>query len=70
LPGIGADTIANFNPQNEKIEFMQTVQHLAWLSTPEPLGGVVGFDYGDGDAPSGMSAAYLHAHLSNLTHLV
>jgi hypothetical protein len=75
LPGIGADTIANFNPQNEKIEFdhfanMQTVQHLAWLSTPEPLGGVVGFDHCNGDAPCGTSAAYLHAHLSSLTHLL
>jgi hypothetical protein len=75
LPGLGADTVANFNPQNEKIEFdhlpnVPTFQHLVSLSTPEPLGGaLVGFDHCDDDAPSGMSAAYLHAHLSSLTHL-
>jgi len=76
LPGGGASTNGSFSPQNEKIEFdhcanVQTVQHLAWLSTPEPLGGAsIGFDHCDGDTPCGTSAAYLHAHLSGLAHLL
>ncbi len=76
FPGIGADTIANFNPQNDKIGFdhfanAQTVQHLASLSSSEALGNVlVEFDHNDGVAPSGASAAYLQAHLSGLAHLL
>src|SRR6202034_1172594 len=53
-PGIGADTIVNFNPQHDTIELdhfanAQTVQELQSLITPDAHGNAV-IDLGHGDS--------------------
>ena len=74
-PGIGADTIANFNPQHDTIELdgfhnIQSVQQLASLITNDAHGDAV-IDLGHNDSITlpGMSPAELHAVLQNVVHL-
>ena len=74
-PGIGADTIVNFNPQNETIELdhfanIQNVQELAAAITPDAHGNAV-IELGHGDSVDipGVSATFLQRHLQSLVHL-
>jgi hypothetical protein len=74
-PGIGADTIANFNPQHDTIELdhfanAQNVQELQSLITSDAHGDAV-IDLGHNDSITlpGMSPAELHAALQNVVHL-
>jgi hypothetical protein len=74
-PGIGADTIANFNPQVDTIELdhftnIQSIQELASFITSDTHGDAV-IDLGHNDSITlpGMSAAQLHTVLQNVVHL-
>ena len=74
-PGIGADTIVNFNPQADTIELdhfanAQSIQELASLITTDAHGDAV-IDLGHNDSITlpGMTANYLQAHLQSLVHL-
>jgi len=74
-PGIGADTIVNFNPQLDTIELdhfanVQTIQELASLITTDAHGDAV-IDLGHNDSITlpGMNAAQLHAVLQSVVHL-
>ena len=74
-PGIGADTIVNFNPQHDTIELdhfanAQTVQELQSLITPDAHGNAV-IDLGHGDSITldGTTPAQLQAILSSAVHL-
>jgi VCBS repeat-containing protein len=74
-PGIGADTITNFNPQQDTIELdhfanAQTIQELQSLITTDAHGDAV-IDLGHNDSITlpGMSPAELHAVLQNVVHL-
>jgi FecR protein len=74
-PGIGADTIANFNPQADTIQLdnfanVQNVQQLALLITADVHGAAV-IDLGHHDSITlpGVTASYLQAHLQSLVHL-
>jgi hypothetical protein len=74
-PGIGADTIVNFNPQHDTIELdgfnnIQSVQQLASLITNDAHGdAVVDLGHNDSITLPGMSPAELHAVLQNVVHL-
>jgi large repetitive protein len=74
-PGIGADTIVNFNPQADTIELdhfanLQNVQQLAPLVTSDAHGdALIGLGQGDSIALPGVAASYLHTHLQSLVHL-
>ena len=74
-PGIGADTIVNFNPQADTIELdhfanIQTIQELASLITTDAHGDAV-IDLGHHDSITlpGMNAAQLQAVLQSVVHL-
>jgi VCBS repeat-containing protein len=74
-PGIGADTIANFNPQSDTIELngfnnIQSVQELASLITNDAHGDAV-IDLGHNDSITlpGMSPTELQAMLQSAVHL-
>ncbi|MGD1212983.1 MAG: hypothetical protein ABR973_16735 [Candidatus Acidiferrales bacterium] len=74
-PGIGADTIVNFNPQVDTIELdhfanIQTIQELASLITTDSHGDAV-IDLGHNDSITlpGMNAAQLQAVLHSAVHL-
>jgi Legume lectin domain len=74
-PGIGADTIVNFDPQHDTIELdhfanAQTVQELQSLITTDAHGDAV-IDLGHNDSITlpGMSPAQLHAALQSVVHL-
>ncbi len=74
-PGIGADTIANFNSQHDTIELdgfanAQTVQELQSLITSDVHGNAV-IDLGHNDSITlpGMSPAQLQAVLQSTVHL-
>jgi hypothetical protein len=74
-PGVGADTIMNFNPQHDTIELdgfnnIQSVQQLASLITNDAHGDAV-IDLGHNDSITlpGMSPAELHAVLQTVVHL-
>ena len=74
-PGIGTDTIVNFNPQADTIELdhfanAQSIQELASLITTDAHGDAV-IDLGHNDSITlpGMTANYLQAHLQSLVHL-
>jgi len=74
-PGIGADTIANFNPQADTIDLthfsnIETVQQLASLITNDGHGDAV-IDLGHNDSITliGMSPTELHAVLQSAVHL-
>ena len=74
-PGIGADTIANFNPRVDTIELdhfanIQNVQQLAALIGTDAHGdAVIELGHNDSIALPGVTQSYLHAHLQSLVHL-
>jgi hypothetical protein len=74
-PGIGADTIVNFNPQADTIELehfanLQNVQQLAALVTPDAHGdAVIELGHNDSITLPGVTQSYLQAHLQSLVHL-
>jgi len=74
-PGIGADTIANFNPQHDTIELdgfanAQTVQELQSLVTSDVHGdAVIDLGHNDSIALPGMTPAQLQAVLQSAVHL-
>jgi hypothetical protein len=74
-PGIGADTIFNFNPQADTIELdhfanIQSIQQLASLITTDAHGdAVIELAHTDSITVPGMTANYLQAHLQSLVHL-
>ncbi len=74
-PGIGADTIVNFNEQADTIEIdhfvnIQSLQQLASLITNDPHGNaVIELGHNDSITLPGVSANYLQAHLHGLVHL-
>ena len=72
--GIGAETINNFNPQNDTIELdhfanIQNSQELAATITPDAHGNAV-LELGHNDSITipGMSAIFLQPHLQSLVH--
>ncbi len=74
-PGIGADTIVNFNPQSDTIELngfsnIQSMQQLASLISNDAHGDAV-IDLGHNDSITlpGMSPTELHAMLQSAVHL-
>ena len=74
-PGIGSDTILNFNPQHDTIELdhfanAQTVQELQSLITSDAHGDAfINLGNHDSIAVEGLTAAQLQANLQNLVHL-
>jgi hypothetical protein len=74
-PGIGADTIVNFNPQHDTIELdhftnIQNLQELAAVITPDAHGNaMLELGHGDGIAIPGVSATFLQQNLQSLVHL-
>ena len=74
-PGEGAQTIANFNPQNETIELdhfanIHNLQELAAAITPDMHGSaVLELGHGDSIAIPGVSATFLQQNLQSLVHL-
>jgi hypothetical protein len=74
-PGIGADTIVNFNPQADTIELdhfanVQTIQELASLITTDAHGdAVIELGHNDSITLPGMNATQLHAVLQSVVHL-
>lgn len=74
-PGVGADTILNFNTHNDTIQLdgfgnIQNVQQLAALITTDAQGdAVIELGHNDSITLPGVSASYLQAHLSSLVHL-
>ena len=74
-PGVGADTIANFNAQADTIELdhfanIQNAQELAApITTDAHDGAVIELGHHDSITLPGVSANYLQAHLHSLVHL-
>jgi hypothetical protein len=74
-PGVGADTIVNFNPQNDTIELdhfsnAHNLQQLASLITTDAHGNaLIELGHNDSIDIPGVSASYLQAHLQSLVHL-
>ena len=74
-PGIGADTIVNFNPAQDTIELdnfanIQNLQQLAPMITSDGHGdAVIELGHNDSITIPGMSASYLQSHLQSLVHL-
>ena len=74
-PGIGADTVANFNPQVDTIELdhfanVQNVQQLAALIGTDAHGdAVIELGHNDSITLPGVTQSYLQAHLQSLVHL-
>ena len=74
-PGIGADTINNFNPQADMIELdhfadVHNLQQLAAAITTDAHGdATIELGHGDSIAIPGVTASYLQAHLQSLVHL-
>ncbi len=74
-PGVGADTIVNFNPQVDTIELdnfanIPNVQQLASLITTDTHGNaMIELGHNDSVTVPGMTASYLQAHLQSLVHL-
>jgi hypothetical protein len=74
-PGVGADTIIHFDPQDDTIELdkfatVQTQAQLASLITTNVHGDAV-IDLGHGDSVTvpGLTKSYLQAHLESLVHV-
>ena len=71
-PGIGADTIVNFNPQADTIELdhfanIQNVQQLAALIGTDAHGdAVIELGHNDSITLPGVTQSYLQAHLQSL----
>jgi hypothetical protein len=74
-PGVGAETISNFNPQADTIELdhfasVQNTQQLAAAITADPHGdAVIELGHGDSVTIPGVSVSYLEQHLQSLVHL-
>jgi hypothetical protein len=74
-PGVGADTIVNFNPQHDTIELdhfanIQNMQELAAAITPDAHGNaVIELGHGDSIAIPGVSTSFLQQHLQSMVHL-
>ncbi len=74
-PGIGADTIIDFNPQHDTIELdhfanAQTVQELQALITPDVHGdAVINLGHNDSITLPGVTPAELQAVLQSAVHL-
>jgi hypothetical protein len=74
-PGIGTDTIINFNPQADTIELdhfanIQNTQQLASFITTNTHGdAVIELGHNDSISIPGVTASYLQAHLQSLVHL-
>jgi serralysin len=74
-PGVGADTIVNFNPQSDTIELdgfanVHGTKQLASLITNDAHGdAVIELGYNDSITVAGMTAAQLQAHLASFVHL-
>jgi hypothetical protein len=74
-PGIGADTIFNFNPQTDSIELdhftnIQSIQQLGSLITTDAHSdAVIELGHNDSITVPGTTANYLQAHLQGLVHL-
>ena len=74
-PGIGADTIVNFNPQHDTIELdhfanIQNVQELAAAITPDVHGNaVLELGHGDSIAIPGVNTTFLQQNIQSLVHL-
>jgi hypothetical protein len=74
-PGMGAETVNNFNPQADTVELdhfanIQNAQELAAAITTDVHGDAV-LELGHNDSVTipGMTASYLQAHLQSLVHL-
>jgi len=74
-PGIGADTITNFNPQSDSIDLnhfsnIQSMQQLASLITSDSHGdAMIDLGHNDSITLAGMTPAQLHAVLQSVVHL-
>jgi hypothetical protein len=74
-PGIGADTIVNFNPQVDTIEFdefanAKTLQQLASLIAHDAHGdAVIDLGHNDSITVPGLTHTYLQTHLEALVRL-
>ena len=71
-PGMGAETINNFNPQADTIELdhFANVQQLAAAITPDAHGdAMIELGHNDSIAIPGMTPSYLQAHLQSMVHL-
>ena len=74
-PGMGAETINNFNPQADHIELdhfanVQNLQQLAADITSNAHGdALIELGHGDSVTVAGMTAAQLQAHLQSFVHL-
>ena len=74
-PGIGADTIVNFNPKADTIELdhfanAQSVEQLASLITADAHGAAtIELGHNDSITIPGISQSYLQAHLESLVRL-
>ncbi len=74
-PGVGADTIVNFNPQADTVELdkfvdAQTVQQLASLITTDVHGHtVIELGHSDSITIPGLTQTYLQAHLESIVRL-
>jgi Ca2+-binding RTX toxin-like protein len=74
-PGVGADTIVNFNAQADTIELdhfanVQSTQQLTSLITADAHGdAVIELGHNDSITIPGTTASYLQAHLQSLVHL-
>jgi hypothetical protein len=74
-PGMGAETIGNFNPQADTLELdhfakVQNIQQLATLITTDGHGdAVIELGHNDSITLPGVTASYLQTHLQSLVHL-
>jgi len=73
-PGIGADTIVNFNAHDtielERFANIQNMQELASSITADVHGdAVIELGHNDSITLPGVAASYLQAHLQSLVHL-
>ena len=74
-PGVGADTIVNFNPQQDIIELdhfanVQTMQQLASLITSDAHGdAMIELGHNDSITIHGLAQNNLQAHLDAMVRL-
>ena len=74
-PGIGAETIGNFNPWADTLELdhfanVQNIQQLAALIGTDAHGdAVIELGHNDSITLPGVTQSYLQAHLQSLVHL-
>ena len=74
-PGIGADTITNFNPQQDTIELdhfanVQTMQQVAAAIVSDVHGdAVIELGHNDSITLPGVTANYLQQHLQSMVHV-